>query len=222
MVSSEPRCPDGERARVSTAATARRGIISHRYPTVRCSQFETHTGRAGVSRGATTNPRWNLLLHLPSLLVGPGSRSILVLRQPHLPYPRFCTAMRQSLIKFNNFCAARALPTLRIRPSSSSFSRSSRFSPLLVYLSFLLLYFSLSGCLSLFHCCVSAIYFPTLVSSSRYKLTPHTAEPLSTADLWRRHARPAETIYSRLHFQRHARSSIRIFPPFLFWPSAVS
>lgn len=130
--------------------------------------------------------------------------------------------MRQSLIKFNNFCAARALPILWSRPTSSSSSTVSRFSrssPLLVYLSFLLLYFSLSGCLSPFHRRVSAIYFPTVVSSSRYKLAPLAAEPLSTADLWRRHARPAETtpIYSRLHFQRHARSSIRIFPLFIFF-----
>lgn len=173
--------------------------------------------RAGVSRGAT-NPRWNLL-HLPSLLANPGSRSILVLRQPHLSYPRFCTAMRQSLIKFNNFCAAHALPTLRSRLSSSSFFRSSLSSLLILVTLFLM-----SSCLSPFHCRVSAIYFPISVSSSRYKLTPLTAEPLSTTDLWRRHARPTETtsIYSRLHFQRHARSSIRIFSPFLFWSSTIS
>jgi len=92
--------------------------------------------RAGVSRGAT-NPRWNLLLHLPSLLADPGSRSILVLRQPHLPYPRFCTAMRQSLIKFNNFCAAHACS-----PYEADFPPPP--SSVLHYLlfSFLLLYFS--------------------------------------------------------------------------------
>lgn len=126
---------------------------------------------------STSPPSLTLGQHPPTVPVPFSS----ALCQPRLPYPRFCTAMRQSLIKFNNFCAARALPILRSRPSSpSSFSRFSRSSP---PFALLLLYFSLSRCLSPSHRRVSAIYFPAVVSSSRYKLAPLAAEPLSTADL---------------------------------------
>lgn len=118
-------------------------------------QFETHTGCASISRGATTNPRWNLP-PLGNPVLFPSSPS-----QPHLPVPtysRFCTAMRPSLIKFNNFCTARA------SLSSDAVDETALFSSLLLYLSRpapILVSLFLIVCLSisLLPSCLRSIYF---------------------------------------------------------------
>lgn len=110
---------------------------------------------------STPPPSFLLLLPLGRPIPVPFS---FPLRQPHLPYPRSCTAMRQSLIKFNNFCAACALPILWRRPLSLP-------SPSPAFLDLLFSSSTSHSCYSISHC--PAVYLRSTAVS-----------PLSTSPLW--------------------------------------
>lgn len=87
------------------------------------------------------------------------------------PIYRSCTAMRQSLIKFNNFCAARALPILRSRPLPLPPPPFPPPPPSPAFLDLLLSSSTSRSCYSISHCPV--VY-----------LRSTAASPLSTSLLW--------------------------------------